>query len=134
MAMPLSLETAEYEFLVSPLSSVQGLATEPATLSVKVRLARCPTRAGSARVTRTTIWLPGYAGPSTFSHNLPKEEMPDFLGDYAYAMVVADGMGGMNAGDVASMLAISTGSSWPTSRSSGGSRSTRKKPATCSPA
>ena len=31
MAMPLSLETAEYEFLVSPLSSVQGLATEPAT-------------------------------------------------------------------------------------------------------
>jgi len=37
MAMPLSLETAEYEFLVSPLTSVQRLATEPATRSVKVR-------------------------------------------------------------------------------------------------
>jgi hypothetical protein len=37
MAMPLSLETAEYEFLVSPLTSVQGHATEPATRSVKVR-------------------------------------------------------------------------------------------------
>src|SRR5208283_3445254 len=31
------------------------------------------------------------------------------LGEDAYAIVVADGMGGMNAGDVASMLAISTG-------------------------
>ena len=35
--------------------------------------------------------------------------MPGFLGEDAYAMVVADGMGGMNAGDVASVLAISTG-------------------------
>ena len=35
--------------------------------------------------------------------------MPEFVGEDAYAMVVADGMGGMNAGDVASMLAISTG-------------------------
>jgi len=43
------------------------------------------------------------------AHNLPKEEMPGSVGDDAYCMVVADGMGGMNAGDVASMLAISTG-------------------------
>ena len=42
MAMPLNLETAEYEFLVNPLSSVQGLATEPATRSVKIRSAQCP--------------------------------------------------------------------------------------------
>ena len=46
---------------------------------------------------------------NVLSHNLPKDEMPDFIGEDAYAMVVADGMGGMNAGDVASMLAISTG-------------------------
>jgi PPM family protein phosphatase len=46
---------------------------------------------------------------NVLAHNLPKEEMPDFIGEDAYAMVVADGMGGMNAGDVASMLAISTG-------------------------
>ena len=46
---------------------------------------------------------------NVLAHNVPKDEMPGFLGEDAYAMVVADGMGGMNAGDVASMLAISTG-------------------------
>ena len=46
---------------------------------------------------------------NVLSHNLPKDEMPELIGEDAYAMVVADGMGGMNAGDVASMLAISTG-------------------------
>ena len=110
MAMPLSLETAEYEFLVSPLTSVQGRTLEPATTSIKVRFGAV-SDAGSvrqrnedhytvARVRRTL---------NVLAHNLPKEEMPEFLGEDAYAMVVADGMGGMNAGDVASMLAISTG-------------------------
>ncbi len=37
MAMPLNLETAEYEFLVSPLTTLRGLPQEPATWSVKVR-------------------------------------------------------------------------------------------------
>ena len=36
MAMPLTLETAEYEFLVSPLKSAE-VPTEPASLSVTVR-------------------------------------------------------------------------------------------------
>ncbi len=109
MAMPLSLETAEYEFLVSPLKSAE-VPTEPASLYVTVRFGRCPTRAefGTrnedhylvARVRRTF---------NVLAHNVPKDEMPGFLGEDAYAMVVADGMGGMNAGDVASMLAISTG-------------------------
>ncbi len=110
MAMPLSLETAEYEFLVSPLTSVEGPPKEPATLSVKVRFGAVSDKGRVrprnedhymvARVRRTL---------NVLAHNLPKEEMPDFLGEDAYAMVVADGMGGMNAGDVASMLAISTG-------------------------
>ncbi|MGA8349326.1 MAG: protein phosphatase 2C domain-containing protein [Isosphaeraceae bacterium] len=110
MAMPLSLETAEYEFLVSPLSSVQGLATEPATLSVKVRFGAV-SDAGRVRPRNEDHYMVARVRRTfnVLAHNLPKEEMPDFLGDYAYAMVVADGMGGMNAGDVASMLAISTG-------------------------
>ena len=107
---PCSLETAEYEFLVSPLTSAPELPTEPTTGSVKVSLGgdshpgkvreRNEDHYMVARVRRTL---------NVLSHNLPKEEMPDFIGEDAYAMVVADGMGGMNAGDVASMLAISTG-------------------------
>jgi len=110
MAMPLSLETAEYEFLVSPLSSVRGLPTEPTTLSVKVRCAAV-SDAGRVRARNEDHYMVARVRRTfnVLAHNLPKDEMPDFLGEDAYAMVVADGMGGMNAGDVASMLAISTG-------------------------
>ncbi len=43
------------------------------------------------------------------STNVPEGELPQVLEDSAYAMVVADGMGGMGAGDCASKLAIRTG-------------------------
>ena len=110
MAMPLSLETAEYEFLVSPLSSALGLASEPASRSVKVRFGAV-SDAGRVRSRNEDHYMVARVRRTfnVLAHNLPKEEMPDFLGEDAYAMVVADGMGGMNAGDVASMLAISTG-------------------------
>jgi serine/threonine protein phosphatase PrpC len=110
MAIPSSLDTAEYEFLVSPLTSVRLTPVEPPTSSVKVRFGavshpgkirdRNEDHYMVARVRRTL---------NVLAHNLPKEEMPPSIGEDAYAMVVADGMGGMNAGDVASMLAISTG-------------------------
>jgi protein phosphatase len=109
MSVPLTLETAECEFLVSPFKSVE-VPTEPPTRSIKVRFGAVsdPGKVRSrnedhymvARVRRTL---------NVLAHNLPREEMPDFIGEDAYVMVVADGMGGMNAGDVASMLAISTG-------------------------
>ncbi len=110
MAMPLSLETAEYEFLVSPLSSVEGPPKEPATLSIKVHFGAV-SDAGRVRPRTEDHYMVARVRRTfnVLAHNLPKEEMPDFLGEDAYAMVVADGMGGMNAGDVASMLAISTG-------------------------
>ena len=110
MAMPLSLETAECEFLVSPLTSVRGIALEPATTSIKVRFGAV-SDAGKVRQRNEDHYMVARVRRTlnVLAHNLPKEEMPDFLGEDAYAMVVADGMGGMNAGDVASMLAISTG-------------------------
>ena len=110
MAMPLGLATSEFEFLVSPLSSVQGPPKEPATLSVKVRFGAV-SDAGRVRSRNEDHYMIARVRRTlnVLSHNLPKEEMPGFLGEDAYAMVVADGMGGMNAGDVASMLAISTG-------------------------
>jgi serine/threonine protein phosphatase PrpC len=112
MNSPFHLDTAEFEFLVSPLSTTgtRKPPTEPPTSSIRVRIGavshpgkvrpRNEDHYMVARVRRTLNIL---------SHNLPTEEMPDAVGEDAYAMVVADGMGGMNAGDIASMLAISTG-------------------------
>ncbi len=110
MGKMLSLETAEYEFLVSPLASTERPATEPATISVKVRFGAV-SDAGKVRQRNEDHYMVARVRRTlnVLAHNLPKEEMPDFLGEDAYAMVVADGMGGMNAGDVASMLAITTG-------------------------
>jgi len=110
MATPPSLEMAEYEFLVSPLSSVQDFPAEPSTLSVKVSFGAV-SDTGKVRQRNEDHYMVARLRRTfnVLAHNLPKEEMPDFIGEDAYAMVVADGMGGMNAGDVASMLAISTG-------------------------
>jgi protein phosphatase len=41
--------------------------------------------------------------------SLPESELPGVIEDAAYGMVVADGMGGMAAGERASLLAIRTG-------------------------
>lgn len=41
--------------------------------------------------------------------NLPPDEAPELVEDDGYAYVVADGMGGMAAGEEASMLALRTG-------------------------
>jgi protein phosphatase len=109
MSAPLTLETAEYEFLVSPFKSVE-VPTEPSSQSVRVQYGAI-SDAGKVRsrnedhfmVARTRRTL------NVLAHNLPKEELPDSIGEDGYVMIVADGMGGMNAGDIASMLAISTG-------------------------
>ncbi|MFO0888093.1 MAG: protein phosphatase 2C domain-containing protein [Isosphaeraceae bacterium] len=110
MAMPLTLETAECEFLVSPLSSGELTTREPDSSAVKVRFGAV-SHPGKVRPRNEDHYMVAKVRRTLniLAHNLPKEEMPDFLGDDAYCMVVADGMGGMNAGDVASMLAISTG-------------------------
>ena len=110
MSTSLSLETAECEFMVSPFKSLDDLPTEPSSRSIKVRFgaisdpgkvrARNEDHYMVARVRRTL---------NVLAHNLPQGEMPEFIGEDGYVMIVADGMGGMNAGDVASMLAISTG-------------------------
>src|SRR5271157_6374691 len=84
MAMPLSLETAEYEFLVSPLTSVQGLPTEPTTLSVKVRFGAV-SDAGRVRPRNEDHYMVARVRRTfnVLAHNLPKDEMPDFLGEDA---------------------------------------------------
>lgn len=110
MTIPMHLDTAEYEFLVSPLSSRPEVETDPPSSSVKVRLGG-DSHPGKVRERNEDHFMVAHVRRTlhVLSHNLPRGEMPEYLGEDAYAMVVADGMGGMNAGDVASMLAISTG-------------------------
>jgi PPM family protein phosphatase len=45
----------------------------------------------------------------TLMSNLPSGQVPDYFEDVAYCMVVADGMGGEDAGEIASMMAITIG-------------------------
>jgi protein phosphatase len=112
MSVSFHLDTAEYEFLVSPLTASREckVPTEPASTSVKVRFGAV-SHAGKVREKNEDHYMVARVRRTlnVLAHNLPKDEMPNFIGEDAYAMVVADGMGGMNAGDVASMLAISTG-------------------------
>lgn len=111
-AMPMKFETSHYQFLVSPLtaSGARPSAREPASSSVGVDLAAV-SHPGKVRNRNEDHYMVAKASRriEVLMDNLPAGELPGQLGEEAYSMVVADGMGGMNAGDVASMLAISTG-------------------------
>ena len=111
MASSFQMETAEHLFRVSPLSAPKGATPpEPASRSVKARFGAV-THPGRVRLRNEDHYMVARVRRAMhpLAHNLPQGELAESIGEDAYAMVVADGMGGMNAGDVASMLAISTG-------------------------
>jgi len=111
-AMPMKIETSQFEFLVSPLSTVSGRSAprEPASTAVGVDLA-ATSHPGKVRSRNEDHYMVAKVSRhlEVLMDNLPAGQIPPELGEEGYSMVVADGMGGMNAGDVASMLAISTG-------------------------
>lgn len=110
-ACPVKIETAEYAFLVSPLStSTRKVPKEPPSTSVEVDLGAV-SHAGLVRQRNEDHYMVAKVSRTleVLMDNLPEGEASKGLGEDGYSMVVADGMGGMNAGDVASMLAISTG-------------------------
>jgi serine/threonine protein phosphatase PrpC len=110
-ACPVKIETAEYEFLVSPLSTETGtVPKEPHSTSVRVDLGAV-SHPGLVRQRNEDHFMVAKVSRTleVLLDNLPEGQLPAGLGEDGYSMVVADGMGGMNAGDVASMLAISTG-------------------------
>ena len=110
-AMPVNIETSQFEFLVSPLSSsTRPAPREPHSTSVKVDLA-ATSHPGKVRNRNEDHYMVSRVSRhmEVLMDNLPVGEIPHDVGETGYCMVVADGMGGMNAGDVASMMAISTG-------------------------
>lgn len=110
-AMPVNIETSHFEFLVSPLStSTRPAPREPHSTSVTVDLA-ATSHPGKVRNRNEDHYMVSRVSRhmEVLMDNLPAGEIPHDVGEVGYCMVVADGMGGMNAGDVASMMAISTG-------------------------
>jgi PPM family protein phosphatase len=109
MAYAGELETTEYQFSISPsaLDITQG---RPPTMGVSFDFAALTDR-GKVRTKNEDHFLVSQISrrQQTLSTNVPVEQLPAQAGEDGYMMVVADGMGGMAAGDVASRLAISAG-------------------------
>jgi len=109
MSKPCEIETAEYEVLLAPSAS-EGTQPKPASTAVHVECGAV-SHPGKVRSSNEDHYL-----VSRFSRkqeilltNLPEDHLPERTGEDGYSFIVADGMGGMAAGEVASRLAISTG-------------------------
>jgi serine/threonine protein phosphatase PrpC len=109
MAYAAELETTEYEFSISP-SALEIKQPKPASSAVSFEFAAVTDR-GKVRTNNEDHFLVSQVSrrQQTLSTNVPGDQLPAQSGEDGYAMVVADGMGGMAAGDVASRLAISAG-------------------------
>jgi serine/threonine protein phosphatase PrpC len=108
--MPLSadMETTEYELAISP-SANDSTRLKPPTQAVRFTYAAV-SDPGKVRVRNEDHFLVSKVSRnhSVLSTNIKDRQFPDVYGDDGYTMFVADGMGGMAAGEVASGLAITT--------------------------
>jgi PPM family protein phosphatase len=109
MNNPLELETAEFEFLISPSALDHSQAKPPSTM-LRVEFGAV-THRGKVRPRNEDHFLVSQLSrkQKVLLTNVPDDQFPEFVGDDAYSMIVADGMGGMAAGEVASRMAITTG-------------------------
>ncbi len=103
------LETAEYEFVISP-SVLDNSEPKPPSSLLSVRFGAV-SHTGKVRSHNEDHFLVSQVSRNqdVLLTNVPEDQLPDQVGDDAYSMIVADGMGGMAAGEVASRMAITTG-------------------------
>ncbi len=109
MADPLEIETAEYDLVISP-SAAETEEPKPASTSIRADFGAV-SHAGLVRSKNEDHFLVSQVVREhrVLLSNVPDEHIPGRMGDEGYMMIVADGMGGMAAGEVASRQAIATG-------------------------
>ena len=104
------LETAECEIVISP-SALDSSQLKPPSTMLRDACGRGSGTVGKVRPKNEDHFLVSRLSrkQEILETNVPVEQLPEHVRDDAYSMIVADGMGGMAAGEVASRLAISTG-------------------------
>jgi protein phosphatase len=103
------METAEYEFLVSP-SAMDANRPRPASSSIRIDFGAV-SDTGKVRPQNEDHFLVAKVNrrQEILLTNVPVDQLPALPGEDGYTMIVADGMGGMAAGEVASRMVITTG-------------------------
>jgi PPM family protein phosphatase len=106
---PFDLETAEYEFVISP-SALDTSQMKPPSSMVRVEFGAV-SHTGKVRPQNEDHFLVSKLSrkQQIVLTNIPDDQFPEHFADDGYSMIVADGMGGMAAGEVASKMAIATG-------------------------
>jgi PPM family protein phosphatase len=109
MSTSFELETAEYELSISQ-SALESGKPKPASSTVHIDFSAV-SDTGKVRDKNEDHFLVSKVSrkQEVLSTNVSSDYIPPLTGEDGYAMIVADGMGGMAAGEVASRLAITTG-------------------------
>jgi protein phosphatase len=109
MSNPFEIETAEYNLVISP-SAAESEGPKPASTSIRADYGAV-SHAGLVRSKNEDHFLVSQVVREhrVLLSNVPDDHIPVPMGDEGYVMIVADGMGGMAAGEVASRQAIATG-------------------------
>ena len=100
------VHTAEFP---APRDVEQPEEPRPFSARVKIDVAALSHK-GKARESNEDHYYVGYAGRSieTLLTNVPEGEVPEHFDEAGYVILVADGMGGVVGGEIASCLAIRT--------------------------